>query len=1094
MNIYKMDLFKGFLFPAISFFLLLPFHVMPAQYTNLSFEEISIEDGLSQSIVNCIIQDNVGYLWFATEDGLNKYDGYHFTIFRYDPGDDNSLSYNEIRSIYQDTSGNFWIGCFYGGLNKYDPKEKKFTHYLHSEDNPSSLSHNNVEAITEDEEGNLWFGTDFGLNRYDRKTDNFYVYLNDPENPNSLSHNTVNDLFIDLDGSLWVATDKGLNQYNAIHDQFTIYQHDSFSHIGLSNNVITSICQDNNGIYWIGTENGLNRFNRDKNEFIAYYHQSTDPHSLSHNMINTIYRDSKGYIWVGTEGGGINIFDPPKNHSRKINFINYQNDPLDATSLSKNEVRCIYEDRSGIIWLGTYGGGSNKVQKRTKQFSIYRAVPNNPNSLPSEIVWSFYEDPSGILWIGTHGGGLTRLDRKNNQYTHLQHNPNDPNSLSNNIVRIIYPDPSDPNCLWIGTHGGGLCKFDIPTKTFICFLHDPNDPASISHNELRSIYKDRSGTLWIGTNGGGLNQMISQDNLTLFKHYRHDPNNNHSLSNDYVRVVYEAPEEAGKTLWIGTQGGGLEKFDRTTGKFLHYQHDPDNINSLSNNYVLSMYADSCGMFWIGTWGGGICKFDRKTESFKNYTMRDGLPQNEIYGFLQAEDGDLWISTNNGLSKFNPRTEHFKNYNIQDGLQSNEFNGGAFYKSDDNEMFFGGIHGFNAFFPENIKDNIHVPPIVLTSMLKFNREFPLSKPLTDLKEITLSYKDYIFSFEFAALDFTSPMKNKYAYKMAGLDEVWVQTDASKRFATYTTLAPGKYIFKVKGSNNDGVWNEKGTSINIVITPPFWKTWWFILIIACALAMMILLLYKRRLHNIKMKIELQAAHDAQMSIMPQSDPKLEGFDIASTCLPANEVGGDFFDYLWRDEKHTELVIAIGDVSGKAMTAAMTAVMASGIVNAKVYKNRSMQEIMTKTNVPVYHKTEKKVFITLCLALLNSTKKELCFSNAGLMEPLLISNGSINYLKSLGPRYPLGVAQDTVYKEKKVALKSGDVLILLTDGILEAQNRSKKIYGEKNLLQLLNRIDTTEHSARIIAEQIIKDVEKFTGKAAQHDDITMVVVKIK
>ena len=526
---------------------------------------------------------------------------------------------------------------------------------------------------------------------------------------------------------------------------------------------------------------------------------------------------------------------------------------------------------------------------------------------------------------------------------------------------------------------------------------------------------------------------------------------------------------------------------------MHYRAYPINSDSLNNDYILSLHEDKSDFFWLGTWGGGINKFDRKNKTFTRYTIGDGLAQNEVYGILEDDDGNLWISTNNGLSKFNPKTERFRNYNVHDGLQSNEFNGGSYFKSGRGELFFGGIRGFNAFFPENIKDNPHIPPVVVTSFLKYNKETKLDKPIYDIDELTLSYRDYIFSFEFAALDYTNPIKNLYAHKMEGLDEDWIYTDSEKRFATYTTLPPGKYVFRVKGSNNDGVWNEEGASIRIIITPPFWKTWWFRIITALVFIALVFGLYQRRLRTVQMKTELQAAHDAQMSIMPQSDPQIDGFDISGVCIPANEVGGDFFDYIWLNDDSSKFMIVIGDVSGKAMTAAMTAVMASGIVNSEARKTCSVKEIMTRVNYPLYRKTEKQMFITLCLAMFDARQKKLIFSNAGLIEPLLKSDDSVKFLKALGSKHPLGMIKNNIYKENEVALKSGDILILLTDGILEAQNRGKELYGDERFINLVEKMDTSALSAKKIKQQIITDVQQFSGKAPQHDDMAVVVVKI-
>lgn len=1083
------------LFLSLAFIMILHGFLLP-QYRNLTFKEISIEQGLSQSIVYAIIQDQKGFLWFGTEDGLNIWDGYHFTIFRHDPSLPGSLSYNEIRTLYQDREGTLWIGTFYGGLNEYDRLSDQFIHYQNDVNDPASLSHNNVTVICEGRDGELWIGTDGGLNKLDRKSRIFTRYQHDPGNAKGLSDNRINDLLIDQSGVLWVATGNGLCRFNRESETFFIYRHRENQPESLSHNVVRTICEGDNHTLWIGTDNGLNKFDKRSGKTIRYLNKKGDPGSISQNQIRDLLIDRQGMLWVGTNGGGLNILNPRKSAGDQAKFIRYQNNPQDPNSLSHNEIYTIFEDRSGIIWLGTYGGGTNQVEKKRKQFAHFKPEPNNPNSLPNEIVWSFYERPPGILWIGTHGGGLTRLDREKNAYTHYQHDPLNSASLSHNSVRLIYAPPSRPDIFWIGTNGGGLNKFYPETGRFVRYLHDPDRPESISHNELRSLYEDRSGTLWIGTNGGGLNQLIRDggDGSTAeFICFRNDPEDANSLSNDFIRVIYEDPTEAGKFLWVGTQGGGLNKFDRRSHVFTHYRMDRTNRNSLNNDYILSIYVDKAGIFWIGTWGGGINKLDRRTMTFKHYTLADGLPQNEVYGILEDKTGKLWISTNNGLSKFDPKTEVFKNYNIHDGLQSNEFNGGSYYQSPSGEMFFGGIRGYNAFFPEQIRDNPNVPTIVITSFLKYNKVVKLAEPISDMKELVLSYRDRVFSFEFSALDFTSPIKNRYAYKMEGLDEDWVYTDASRRFATYTTLAPGEYTFRVKGSNNDGIWNEEGVSLMIRIIPPLWKTWWFRVISVVLVLILMVFFYRRRLRHIQMKIELQSAHIAQMSIMPQADPDIDGLDVSGVCIPANEVGGDFFDYIWLKGHNRKFLIAVGDVSGKAMSAAMTAVMCAGMINSEASESDSVREIVTKINQPLYLKTNKMVFIALCLAAFTLETKELVFTNAGLVKPLLKSKGVIVHLNAPGPKYPLAVSQNNIYKEKKVPLQSGDVVILLTDGIVEAQNNTKELYGDHRLIKLLEGMDTSSLSAGAIRKGIIDDVMEFSGSAPQYDDMTVVVVKV-
>jgi signal transduction histidine kinase/streptogramin lyase len=464
------------------------------------------------------------------------------------------------------------------------------------------------------------------------------------------------------------------------------------------------------------------------------------------------------------------------------------------------------------------GIGISKLDRKKEKFAHLKNDPSNANSLSDNVVWSIYEAPASCrnaLWIGTYRGGLNKFDRKLSQFTHYRHDPAHPHSLSQNHIRSICA--GEPGALWIGTFNEGLDHFDIATGKFTHYRHDPSDPHSLSDNRIRSLCRDKSGTLWIATFGGGLNKR--EKGKRGFVHYRHNSTDPNSLSDDRIYTLYE---DRSGTLWIGTFGGGLNQLvqnDSSSVRFIRYQHNPADSDSLSDHPVISICEDKVGTLWIGTYGGGLFKFDRQRETFTHFAEHEGLPSDAIYGILEDDRGNLWLSSGNGLSKFNLRTKVVKHYDERDGIQSKEFSGGAYYQCQNGEMFFGGINGLNSFFPDSIKDNRHVPPIVVTAFKKFNEVVA-----GDIDEIELSYKDNFFSFEFAALDYANPAKNQYAYMLEGFDKDWGYC-GTRRFASYTNLNPGNYIFRVKGSNNDGVWNENGVVVNVTIHPPFWKTWWF-----------------------------------------------------------------------------------------------------------------------------------------------------------------------------------------------------------------------------------------------------------------------------
>ena len=1064
-----------------------------SQVSDVSFDQIFLEEGLSQSIVKCILQDHRGFMYFGTEDGLNIYDAYSFKVLRKSENP-NSLSYNDITALCEDKLGRLWIGTFNSGVNLYIPWKKKFIRFNYNGSNQNSLSNDNINAIVEDKEGNIWVGTDNGLNQIvkSESTDTTFTIrrgIKVSDKKYVLGNVKVLSLLIDSKGVLWVGTNNGLSKILKENGKilYTIigYFKEPAAKNSLSDNDVRSIFEDANGNLWIGTDYGLNKISStDRNKTIPkfnhYLFSSSNNNSISNNEVYAISEDASGMIWIGTNGGGVNIYDIKKN-----NFASYRHDQLDNRSLSTDEIRSLYMDRSGIMWIGTYGSGINKVSRGAGQFYHYKHRQDDPTSLSHSIIWSFYEEGDSVLWIGTHNG-LNKLDRKTNTYKYYFH-IHGKNSLSNNVVRVI--TPLNDGKLLIGTNGGGMDEFDPKTGYFKNWSNVSDKQNSLAQNEIRSIYRDGKGIVWIGTYGKGMDKF--DPSTGIFKHFVNIPDDTTSLSQNYVRAIIE--DEEGY-LWIGTEGGGLNKFDKKSEKFIRYRAHNGDLNSLSSEYIFSIYYDASGILWLGTYGGGLNRFDTKTGLVNKYTLLDGLPSNSIYGMLKDRDGNFWISTNNGLSKYNPKENKFKNYNVKDGLQDNEFNGGSYYKTKSGEMLFGGINGFNAFYPENIKDNKYIPPVVITSFKKFNKEVNFSEQLTSIREIELPYSDNVFSFEFSALDYSAPEKNKYAYKMQGVDKDWVFVNADQRFAAYTTLPPGKYVFYVKGSNSDGLWNEKGVKLILTIIPPFWQRLWFIIFVAVLIIGIAYLLYMRRLRIIRMKIELQTAHDAQISIMPLLDPVIDNLEISGTCIPANEVGGDFFDYFWLDNDPKKFGIMIGDVSGKAMKAAITAIMTSGMIMSETRSNGSISKILENVNASLINKIEKRMFVAICLCVIDIENKQLSIANAGLNRPIILTDGKIDFLQPEGPRLPLGVKSNIQYEQTDYNLKKGDLIILTTDGINEAQNINRELFGDERLKQFILSLNNTGLSVLDIKNAIIKEVQKFIKKDKPNDDMTVLVIRIK
>lgn len=817
------------------------------QSSDIRFQHITTHDGLSHNSVSVIHQDSKGFLWFGTMDGLNQYDGYRFNIFRYDPDDPNSIRNNDIRAICEDSAGILWIGTQGAGLHCLDPSTQKFTWFRHDPDNPQSLSHDHILSMVEDPSGKFWIGTwEGGLNLFDPVTQEFTCYRHDPEFSNSISSDDVWALQVDSYGKVWVGTGAGLDCFDSEMGEFIHYQNDPNNPDSISSSNVSSLMEDRQGNLWIGTKNGLDRYVSEQDNFVHYRHDPKNQNSLSDNEIVSLFQDSEGIIWVGTYGAGINRLDPENGH-----ITQYLPAPGNPESLSGYNVWGICEDSSGILWVGTEGGGLNRINLKTKPFAHYRHDPSNPGSLNNNAVWAIQEDHQGDLWLGT-SGGLNHFDQETGECTHYTYKKNDPFGLKNNVVLCLLEDSRGE--LWVGTYGGGLHRFNRKSQRFRNYKHNPQDPHSISYNSIISLYEDSRGELWIGTFGGGLNRF---DPATQrFKRYLPEPDNPKGLSDGSIWAIYEDSED---NIWVGSNKNGLNLLDRESGHFSRFTNDPDDPGSISYNSVMSIYEDSQQRLWIGTGGLGLNLLDRRTNRFTHFTDKDGLPDNMVFGILEDEEGNLWLSTNKGLSKFNPEEKTFKNYSNNNGMPTDDFSFGSYFKSPDGRLYFGTNNdGFIAFYPDSIQDNPQIPKVVITDMKILNRSVPigkdrngrmlLSKNISSTDDIQLSYRDRILSFEFAALHFSAPDKNEFAYKLEGLETDWNYV-GTRRFVTYTNLPPANYVFKVKASNNDGVWNEEGVSLAIKISPPFVQTWWFRGLAVLCLAVLIVLVFQIRTRNIR-----------------------------------------------------------------------------------------------------------------------------------------------------------------------------------------------------------------------------------------------------
>ena len=790
---------------------------LPTQYAannSLRFENITVDDGLSQNGAYSIIQNSKGFMWFGTQDGLDKYDGNSFTVYKHDPENPASISDNWILTILEDHQGTLWIGTLSGGLNSYDRELDQFAAYQHDPEDNASLSNNEVLTLYEDSSGTLWVGTRNGLNKLDRQNETFTHHQFNPDDTQSLSGDAVLSIYETKAGDLWLGTDNGLNLFDPITETFTRFQYDPNAPESISNNAVYSIYEDQAGGFWVGTDGGLNKFDHQSERFAHYQTDPDDPHSLSDNGVRMIYEDHSDDLWVATYGGGLNRFDRDREQ-----FTRYQPNLTDPHSLSHQAVLALHQDQEGVLWIGTEGGGLNKLYLAGLNFANFKTNPNNPNSLSNSDVRGIHEDQAGHLWVATNDG-LNRFDPETGEWHRYMHDPDDPLSLSSNIIGDVYEDQSGR--LWIGTFDAGLNLKEPDQEGFIHYQADPDDSTSLSDNFVTTVYEDRGGVLWIGTFDGGLNQYDEESDH--FTNYQADPDDPNSLPSNTVFSLYEDRQGA---FWVGLIGKGLAEFDRENGRFTHYPVDAQNENSLSNNLVTSFFEDADGALWIGT-AGGLNKLDQQRENFTHYREKDGLPNDTILGILDDQQGNLWLSTNNGLSKFNPETETFVNYDESDGLQSQEFSGWAYHQNNNGLMFFGGINGLNVFSPADFPENVAIPPIVLTSLMQGGDVIETAVSKEDIDEIILNWPANFFEFEFAALSYANPDENQYAYMLEGFDEDWVRV-GNRSYGRYTNLPGGTYTLRLIGSNNDGVWNENGRSLQVTVVPPIWQTWWFFAVI-------------------------------------------------------------------------------------------------------------------------------------------------------------------------------------------------------------------------------------------------------------------------
>jgi ligand-binding sensor domain-containing protein len=838
--------------------------IIPAQENQIQFNHLTINEGLSSSSIFSIVQDRTGFMWFATEDGLNRYDGYSFTVYRNDPANPNSISDFGYRKLFIDRDGNLWIISLLGSIDKYNPVNDSFLHYKLKY--PISENPGLPVSITEDSQGRLWVGTRKGfLFYYDKKENSFNSGKFNSDDLKFLTGRHLQNIIGDKSGTIWLGTWEGLLSYDIFSKRITVYQDNS-----TVKDMVFDFAVDKEDKLWIATVNhGIKYFDKLKNNFIVYQdrYSNTD---LSGDKNLSVFCDSHSNIWIGTLTNGLYLLKPDSKSLKHFLHL-----PSAPGSLSNGSVFSIYEDRSGIIWIGNYNGGINYFHPGKQNFINIVNDANNSGSLTPNSVLAVIESKDKTLWIGTDGGGLNRRNKGQNNFEHFFQKPA---GFGSSTIAAIAEDKTGN--IWMGTDinvnslTGGLLKYEKNKNKFF-----PIKDIKLSFGGVTSLLVDSENEIWIGSNTDGLRRYNEKTGEVTI--YKNEKDNVNCLSGNSVFALFEDKE---RNIWVGTNIFGLNKFDKSTGKFTWFKNNPKDNTSISGDGILCIAEDNSGNLWIGTNGRGFNKFMKKEGQFKSFTIDDGLPGNSINGIITDDNDNLWLSTNHGICRFNTKTFKCKNFDLSDGLQFLEFCTGAFFKGIDGTVYFGGTNGIVSFHPNRIKENKFIPPISFTKFNVFDSVWYSGIPLNNKKEIILSYKQNFFSFEFSVLDFIASDKNRYKYKLEGIDKEWINA-GNRRLASYTDIIPGKYTFRVKGCNSDGIWSSNEAVVFVVITPPFWQTWWFRALIFLLIGSILYSLHLFRLNKL-LEIERTRIRIAR-DLHDEVSATLTGITYFSSAI-SNEIG--------------------------------------------------------------------------------------------------------------------------------------------------------------------------------------------------------------
>ena len=1065
--------------------------------------------------VNDFLLDRRELMWIATHIGLYRFDGYTLSLIRPE-----NIARNETMDVKALASDghDLWIGTW-NGLMRMDLATEAITTFMHDPYNPNSLSDNHVLSLFIDSQGRLWIGTrSGGINTYDPTTGMFRFYKKS-KSESGPGHNRIWCIREDDHGKIWLGTSDGLNRFDPQSEKFTVFRKDPNQADSLSHARINSIYPSQSGKLWIGTQGGLCVIDP-KTESIERLFYEGGKSKIG--AINHVYEDPSGILWIATLGNGLHRYDVREN-----NLITFSTRREGISSgISSRNVRTVFQDPSGTTWVGSSNGGVDQIHYRVKKF---RTLSQDKHGLSSDATWSVL-DTQGYLWVGTLYG-LNRIEKKSGSLTSFYHDPDTPSSLSDDIVWSLYED--NMQRLWVGTVNG-LNRYDPETESFVRFIEDPDNPESMSSSDIFALLQDRFGTLWIGTKGGGLNEMVSE---TAFRIYRHNPEKVNSLSQNVVLVIYEDREGH---LWVGTEKG-LNLFDRKTKTFTRLENaqSPDKPG-LRGEQIPAILQDNDGMFWIGT-DEGLNRYDPENDSFSYYSRSDGLPANFIHAMIEDGQGFLWIATDKGLSRFDPSRQSFRNYGEEDGISKKlRFNTRAYYKTPSGELFFGTNAGVLHFFPAEIRDNPHIPPIVLTSFNIFDKPAVFNTVLYDVEEISLSWRGNFFSFEFAALDYAEPDKNRYAYMLEGFEKEYNQA-GTRRYASYTNLSGGEYTLRLKGSNSEGVWNDEGRTIKITVTQPPWKRWWAYLLYAALGAALVLgtirrvvVAKERQLQQKEQELErerqlaeeLERIVDERTSELKDKNERILSSiryaqNIQQAVLPPEKdirailphhflifkpkdiVSGDFY---WIHHTQEHIFIAVVDCTGHGVPGAFMSMIGNSFLN-RIIKEKQARDpalILEQMHQGVINalaqgrsKRNNRDGMEVGLCLFQRDDGRVVFS--GARRPLYIVRTEANpgdpkrFVEIKGDRKPVGGRQKEEYRHftnHEVSVYPGDMLYLVSDGFADQLSPDYHKFGVSSLRDLLARIaiETLEQQQTVLTEELLR----HQGTQRQVDDITLLGIR--